>query len=669
MLLIGSLPCFFPTQRTMTREEYDELMGMSAARGSIFGTERTPPSEARRPSARRRHRDASRAREQRPLPSAAVASAAVPAPEAMCIEAAERPRFKRSMTAPLEETSRDIAEAAAAALDDNAQPAGLQQQKQLGSRRGLVVLGTGSDGAASEGGSGGGSNPPDLALEKQRSAESQVSGTGAATGTYDPGADTPTLSRGPASPAPWEASSNPSSVGPWPSTTRGPYTALSMGSGASALSGPTRGLRTGSALGPTASMSRFGREGREGSAPTRAAAGNSFMTMFMSSRRPAPPPVTITEITPAEEEAGHAASAGAVAAAAPAVGLPPQQAAQHVPPIPLPPMPLPPMPDASNQQSTSAGSERSTPYVTPYTSGQLQQLRSYPGSRASPLSTANTSYVTAINARGSLPTDLAAVIPEGTEDDTDTSPTKTAGTAAAAAAAAVGRYRKVSDGAGGTVEEVVDITPPRQRHVRAAGAAAPDAYTSEASSGCDSCFDLDTCCTGICQRSGAELTIQRLYQFAVEVWPAPNESVFRRSKMVTVKNKYLILNTTGLAIEYKQKGTPDPQPGMAFGSGPRFSGCLQHNWRAAWHWDNAHGELQMLIRPAEGDWEWSGRWRAKKARDSVGHNFALFSCECSRALVKTSCQCALACIAWPSVPPRCGTWHSTGCPSKGAGLT
>lgn len=608
--------CPFATQRTMTREDYEDLMGRSAARGSIYGAERIPPSEARRPSARRRHPDASRAKEQRPLPPAAVAPTSVAAPDAVGPEAAERRLLRRSMTAPLEETSRDMAEAAAAALDDSAQPAGLQQQhrNQLGSRRALLVLGTGSDGAASEGGYGGGSNAPDLALEKQRSAESHVSGTGAPTGIYDPGADTPTLSRGPASPAPWEASSNPSSVGPWPSTTRGPYTAVSMGSGTSAASGPARGLRTGSALGPTVSMSRFGREGREGSAPTRAAAGSSFMSMFMSSRRPAPPPVTITEITPAEEEAGHAASAGAVAAAAPTIGLP------------LPPMPLPPMPDASHQQSTSAaavtGSERSTPYVTPYTSGQLQQLRSYPGSRASPLSTANTSYVTAINARGSLPTDLASVIPEGTEDDTDTSPTKTAGTAAAAAAAAVGRYRKVSDGAVGTAaastagaaDEVVDITPPRRHHARAAGAAAPDGYTSEASSGCDSCFDLDTCCTGICQRTGAEMTIQRLYQFAVEVWPAPNESVFRRSKMVTVKNKYLILNTTGLAIEYKQKGTPDPQPGVAFGSGPRFSGCLQHNWRAAWHWDNAHGELQMLIRPAEGDWEWSGEVECRDLR-------------------------------------------------------
>lgn len=57
-----------------------------------------------------------------------------------------------------------------------------------------------------------------------------------------------------------------------------------------------------------------------------------------------------------------------------------------------------------------------------------------------------------------------------------------------------------------------------------------------------------------------------------------------RPQVVTIKNKYIILNDTGLPIEYKQKGTPDPD--QPYGQGRRFAGQLLHNrWglMTAWY--------------------------------------------------------------------------------------
>jgi hypothetical protein len=68
--------------------------------------------------------------------------------------------------------------------------------------------------------------------------------------------------------------------------------------------------------------------------------------------------------------------------------------------------------------------------------------------------------------------------------------------------------------------------------------------------------------------------VQRLYQFAVQVWPGPSDSPFRFTRLVTVKNKYVLLNDTGLELDFKQAGTPDPSR-SAFGAGRRFSGRLK----------------------------------------------------------------------------------------------
>ncbi|GIL45737.1 hypothetical protein Vafri_2896 [Volvox africanus] len=114
-----------------------------------------------------------------------------------------------------------------------------------------------------------------------------------------------------------------------------------------------------------------------------------------------------------------------------------------------------------------------------------------------------------------------------------------------------------------------------------------------------------------------QVYVRRLYQFAVEVWAAPTVTPFGRTKVITVKNKYLILNATGLLIEYKQKGTPDLSRGK-YGVTRRFSRRLPNNSSASWHWDNADAEQELMIRPAADDWEWSGSFKLPEVEDYFG---------------------------------------------------
>lgn len=57
--------------------------------------------------------------------------------------------------------------------------------------------------------------------------------------------------------------------------------------------------------------------------------------------------------------------------------------------------------------------------------------------------------------------------------------------------------------------------------------------------------------------SGHAARGQRQYEFAVEVTAGPPNSVFRHTKVITVKSKYVVENQTGMPIEIKQRGTPD----------------------------------------------------------------------------------------------------------------
>jgi hypothetical protein len=52
---------------------------------------------------------------------------------------------------------------------------------------------------------------------------------------------------------------------------------------------------------------------------------------------------------------------------------------------------------------------------------------------------------------------------------------------------------------------------------------------------------------------------------------------------VSIKSKYILLNDTGLPIEFKQRGTPDPGDSryLAYGESRRFAGPLQPSERCA----------------------------------------------------------------------------------------
>ncbi|GIL71927.1 hypothetical protein Vretifemale_2372 [Volvox reticuliferus] len=140
-------------------------------------------------------------------------------------------------------------------------------------------------------------------------------------------------------------------------------------------------------------------------------------------------------------------------------------------------------------------------------------------------------------------------------------------------------------------------------------------YSSNCSAGHSVEHDKSSC------KQSEQVYVRRLYQFAVEVWAAPSGTPFGRTKVITVKNKYLILNATGLLIEYKQKGTPDPSANPCqgkYGETRRFSRRLPNNSSASLHWDNADAEQELMIRPAADDWKWSGSFKLPEVEDYFG---------------------------------------------------
>jgi hypothetical protein len=51
--------------------------------------------------------------------------------------------------------------------------------------------------------------------------------------------------------------------------------------------------------------------------------------------------------------------------------------------------------------------------------------------------------------------------------------------------------------------------------------------------------------------------------------------------VVSIKSKYMLLNDTGLTVEFKQADTPDPRDPryLSYGDGRRFAGSLQPTQR------------------------------------------------------------------------------------------
>ncbi|WIA12623.1 hypothetical protein OEZ85_006280 [Tetradesmus obliquus] len=114
--------------------------------------------------------------------------------------------------------------------------------------------------------------------------------------------------------------------------------------------------------------------------------------------------------------------------------------------------------------------------------------------------------------------------------------------------------------------------------------------------------------------------VQRLFEFAAEVWPTPADGPFRATKVVSIKSKYILFNDTGMALEYKQKGTPDVNHKgyKSYGKGRRFAGVLQPQERCAFHWDNINEARLLVIRPAAPGWPWSGAFPLPEREDYFG---------------------------------------------------
>ncbi|KAF6253188.1 hypothetical protein COO60DRAFT_1463300 [Scenedesmus sp. NREL 46B-D3] len=94
----------------------------------------------------------------------------------------------------------------------------------------------------------------------------------------------------------------------------------------------------------------------------------------------------------------------------------------------------------------------------------------------------------------------------------------------------------------------------------------------------------------------------------------------KATKVVSIKSKYILFNDTGMALEYKQKGTPDVNHKgyQSYGKGRRFAGVLQPQERCAFHWDNINEVRLLVIRPATPGWPWSGAFPLPEREDYFG---------------------------------------------------
>ncbi|KAL3135445.1 hypothetical protein ABBQ32_007626 [Trebouxia sp. C0010 RCD-2024] len=116
---------------------------------------------------------------------------------------------------------------------------------------------------------------------------------------------------------------------------------------------------------------------------------------------------------------------------------------------------------------------------------------------------------------------------------------------------------------------------------------------------------------------------QRQYEFAVEVTAGPPNSVFRHTKVITVKSKYIVENQTGMPIEIKQRGTPDLDV-LQYGSTAhgRCARKMEVNERCAIHWDDAALPHELVMRPVavcnNDSWHWSGGFQLNDKEEYYG---------------------------------------------------
>jgi len=104
---------------------------------------------------------------------------------------------------------------------------------------------------------------------------------------------------------------------------------------------------------------------------------------------------------------------------------------------------------------------------------------------------------------------------------------------------------------------------------------------------------------------------QRLFEFAVDVTAAPPDSIYRHTKLVTLKPKYIIENQTSIPVDVKQLNASEPGGNGNPSPSTRFARTLAPGQRAAVYWDDSELSKELVVRPrVPGEvpdaWHWSG---------------------------------------------------------------
>ncbi|GBG61019.1 hypothetical protein CBR_g18614 [Chara braunii] len=92
----------------------------------------------------------------------------------------------------------------------------------------------------------------------------------------------------------------------------------------------------------------------------------------------------------------------------------------------------------------------------------------------------------------------------------------------------------------------------------------------------------------------------RKYVFGVHIQLAPE--VFHRTKIVTIAQRFVLLNRSGFDLDYMQSETSSRRE-------------LRDGQKEAYHWDDASKSESLMVRLVGGIWGWSGGFSIEKVGD------------------------------------------------------
>ena len=87
----------------------------------------------------------------------------------------------------------------------------------------------------------------------------------------------------------------------------------------------------------------------------------------------------------------------------------------------------------------------------------------------------------------------------------------------------------------------------------------------------------------------------RLFHFAVDLLPCPSDSIYNKTKVISVKTAIIVENMSTFSIIYKQTGVNDASDHCKVESGQ----SVEHKWESIFN------PLEITIRPSGSIWSWS----------------------------------------------------------------